>query len=435
MKCTWVIAFCVCLSATAFAQDRKTLEDCIGLALQHHPSLRAGAARAQAASARIREAAAAYLPQIDATYAANRRSTSIAARTGTTLGTATQTFNFFNTGVSFSQLLFDFGQGLYMIESAQAQAEASAADLETLREQVKLGVKQAYFGLLTAQHLQQVAFEAVRRSEKHLELAKTRYELGLAPRMDVTREQAQLAANRLDLLRAEHNVRIGYETLRNALGLDAPVDFALQDVPYLPRTLPDEQLLVQFAWDNRPEMRSLAAQIRATEKNALALERNHLPLVTGGAQYQWSGATFPLEPNWNIGATVTVPLFRGGLTVAQVEAAKQNVLALQYDENTLRQSVALEVREALVRFHEAIKSIEVSRQGTEQARENLQLAEGRYETGVGSIIEVTDAQSTFVGARGQEIQALYGYHLAVAALEKAIGAALDDLHLASREVE
>lgn len=435
MKLASHLVLGLCMCAVASAQESKSLEECVELALRHHPSLQAGAARAAAAQARVRQAASAYLPQIDATYAANRRSTSVAARTGTTLGTATQTFNFFNTGVSFSQLLFDFGQAFHAIESAQAQAEASSADLETQRQQVVFGVKQAYFTLLTAQHLREVAAEAVRRSEKHLELAKGRYDVGLAPRLDVTREQAQLAANQLDLLRAEHNVRLGYETLRNAIGLEAPVSFTLQDVPLTPPPLADEETLIKRAWENRPELRRLTAQIRAAEQDLLALERNHLPVITGGGQYQWSGAVFPLQPNWNVGAAVTLPLFRGGLTVAQIEAAKQSLVALGHDADTLRQSIALEVREALLRYQEAAKSIQVSRQGTEQARQNLELAEGRYATGVGSIIEVTDAQSTFVTAKAQEIQALYSHHLGVAALEKAIGARIEEPKVSSMQWE
>ncbi|MCX8071961.1 MAG: TolC family protein [Candidatus Binatia bacterium] len=419
-----VLICCIMVARSVLAEEAKSLEECIELALQHHPSLRAGVARVRAAEERTRQVASAYLPQIDATYAANRRSTSVAARTGTTLGTATQTFNFFNTGVSFSQLLFDFGQTFHNLQAAQAQVEASMADLDSQKETVIFNVKQAYFALLSAERLQEVAVEALRQSEKHLELAKGRYDVGLAPRLDVTREQAQVATNQLNVLRAENNLRLGRETLRNAMGMREPVTFALRDVPYTTLEAESAEELVQQAWLQRPEIQSLEAQIRAAEQQLLALERNHLPVLTGAGQYQWSGAEFPLQPNWNIGAALTLPLFRGGLTVSQVSEARQNLAALRHDAEVLRQTVALEVRQAVLRVEEAAKTIHVAREAVRQAREALELAEGRYATGVGSIIEVTDAQATFVSARGQEVQSLYDHQNAVAAVERAIGAGI-----------
>ncbi|GIW44559.1 MAG: outer membrane efflux protein [Candidatus Binatia bacterium] len=432
MKRLIVVLVGLLFGARVLAEEKKSLQECIELALRHHPSLQAGAARLKAAQARTRQVAAGYLPQIDATYAANRRSTSVAARTGTTLGTATQTFNFFNTGVSFSQLLFDFGQTFHSLQAAQADADATWADLETQREQVIWNVKQAYFALLTAQSLRDVAAEAVRQSEKHLDLARGRYDVGLAPRLDVTREQTQLAANRLDLLRADNNIRLGREVLRNALGLREPVRFDLQEVRTpAPQSL-DEDALVHRAWELRPEILQLQAQIRSAQEQVLALERSHLPAVTAVGQYQWSGPDYPLQQNWNVGAAVTLPLFRGGLTVAQVEAAKQTAAALRHDVERTKQQIALEVRQALLRLQEAAHSIEVAREGTQQARQTLDLAEGRYATGVGNIIELTDAQTAFVSAKGQMIQSHYDYQTALAALEKAVGSNLAPSDAASK---
>lgn len=415
----------VCLfAARTTAEETKSLADCIAIALQHHPSLQSGAARVRAARERGRQAAASYLPQIDATYAANRRNTSVAARTGTALGTATQPFNFFNAGVSFTQLLFDFGQTLHALRAVQASAKASSAELEAQCNGVIFGVKQAYDALLAAQQLRAVAREAVRQRETHLELATGRYDVGLAPKVNVTHERARLASKQLDLVRAENNTRLGQETLRNALGIDEPVHFALQQIPTVLLSGADEDVLVHQAREARPELHSIRAQACNHAEQVAVLERNHLPGATGGGQNQWSGPDFPLQPNWNTGASITLPLFRGGLTAAQVREARENLAALEAEEERLRQSVALEVRKALLRVREPAAGIRVSREGLEHARENLNLAENRYATGVGSIIEVVDAHATFMSARGQAVQTLYEHHTGLAALEQAVGAAL-----------
>lgn len=407
-------------------QPPLSLAQCIALALERHPTLRAGSARLDAAQARTRQAMAPYLPQVEATYAANRRNTSVAARTGTTLGTAMQTFNFFNTGVSFSQLLFDFGKNLHSLRAAIANREAAAADLTSQRATVIFQVQQAYFALLAAQQLVEVALQGVQQSRKHLELARARLEVGLAPPLDVTRERAQLANNELVLLRAENTVRLSKETLRNAMGIEEAAELAIQDL--LEPTVPalDEAELLEHAYASRPELLGLQAQQRAAEEQVAYLEKNHLPTVAASGQYQWSGADYPLQSNWNVGAIVTLPLFQGGLTVAQVAEAKARVAELAASEATLRQSIALEVRQSVLRATEAAQAMQVAERAVEQAGANLTLAEGRYETGVGSVIELADAQALFLSARGQWVQSVQDLRTALAAAEKAAAQPLSD---------
>lgn len=404
---------------TSGGRGTLSLSDCIAFALEQHPALRSGAARLDAADARTRQTAAPYLPQVEATYSANRRSTSIAARTGTTLGTTSQTFNFFNTGVNFSQLLFDFGQTLHSLRAAVAQRAAIAADLATERATIVFQVQQAYFALLAAQQLVVVARQGVEQSQKHLELALTRLEVGLAPPLDVTRERAQLANNELTLLRAQNHVLLGQETLRNAVGMDETREIAIEDLPHPMLPALDEEQLLERAFASRPEILSLRAQQRAAAEQVAYLEKNHLPSLAANGQYQWSGSNYPLQSNWNIGATITLPLFQGGLTVAQLAEARAREAELAADEITLRNTIALEVRQAVLRAREAAQAVRVAERGVEQATENLALAEGRYETGVGSIIELTDAQGLFLVARGQWVESVQDLRSALAAIEKA----------------
>lgn len=424
----WIAClYLLLLSRPLLAAETKSLADCIALALQEHPSLRAGTARFDAAQARTRQVAAAYLPQVSATYAANRRNTSVAARTGTTLGTASQTFNFFNTGVSFTQLLFDFGQNLHTLRAALANRDAAEADLAAQRALVVFQVQQAYYALLAAQQLVEVAAEGVRQSQRHLELAQTRLEVGLAPPLEVTRERAQLANNELNLLRAKNAVQLGRETLRTAIGIDEEVTFGLEPVP-LPILPPlEEAALVEVAYERRPELASQRAQRQAATEEVAAAEKNHLPMIQGAGQYQWSGADYPLQSNWNLGAVVTLPLFSGGLTAAQVSEAKARVREMEATETQLQQQIAFEVRQAFLQAREAEESLQVADRALEQAQENFTLAEGRYETGVGSVIELTDAQALLLNARGQRVQAEQNFLVAVAALEKATANPLAEL--------
>src|SRR5439155_1111292 len=122
---------------------------------------------------------------------------------------------------------------------------------------------------------------------------------------------------------------------------------------------------------------------------------------------------YPLSESWNFGGLVNLSVFNGGLTRAQVAEAKANLDNLRATEDATRNNVTLEVRQALLNLRQQAESIGVADKGLEQGRENLSLAEGRYKTGVGNIIELTDAQVALVSAEASRVQALVGYRTAL----------------------
>jgi outer membrane protein len=411
------------LASAAAAQDRKTLADCIAIALANQPNLKAAGATLEAGHARTWQAISGALPQVTANYSANRRNTSATARTGAPIGGAasarSNTFNFYSTGVSLSQILFDFGQSLDGIRAAQATERSLGADEQTARETVLFDVKQAYFNLLTANRLLAVADENVRQNQAHLELAQGRFDVGMATRFDITQAQVQLANAELGQITARNNIAIARERLRNALGLDRPLDFEIVDTLDVHDLQVDDAKALDLAYEHRPELASRRLQEEALSEQIDALKKNYLPNLTGDASYIYSGQDYPLQSSWNIGATVNLSVFNGGLTTAQIGEARANLSSLKYQEQSVRLQIALQVRQAVLNLGQSLESIRVSEKGVQQARENLDIAEGRYRTGVGNIIELTDAQASLTTAEGNNVQALSNYKTALAALEQA----------------
>ncbi|MBI3785304.1 MAG: TolC family protein [Deltaproteobacteria bacterium] len=408
----------------AHTQDTpaKTLAECIEIGLANHPSLKAASASVEAGNERVWEAASGYLPSLTAIYRADRQHTNLATSTGTVgTGGTSRTFNFYRGIVSFSQVLFDFGQTLDSIRAAQASRDALEADRNTQKASVIFGVKQAYFTLITAHHLLSVADETVRQNQQHLELAEGRHEVGLAPKIDVTTAKVQLSTSQLNQLTASNSLAIGRETLRNALGLDGPLTFDVVDLGEIRPNAPAANDAVQRAYDNRPELRSLQLQGQALEEQVSSLQKHYLPTINGNGQYQWAGSQYPLQDTWDLYATVNLTQFNFASVRAQIAEAKANLANLRYNEDVERQSIALEVRQAVLNVQQAVQSIDVARQGRDKARENLEIAEGRYQTGVGSIIELTDAQASRTTAEANYVQAQYSYETSLAALEKATG--------------
>jgi outer membrane protein TolC len=416
----------------AIASTPLTLQEAVATALTHHPTIRIGEATITAAQQRVRQQEAGYLPRGAYTYSFTRQQRPVTAAVGgVQIGggqqqrSFSQIFPFHSTNVSLSQVLFDFGRTLDAIQSASASVEASAADLETTRQAVIFNTKQAYFGLLSSQYLQRVAEETVRQNQKHLEDAQARYEVGVAPRFDVTQAQVQVSNAELNLVTARNNVALGHETLRTAMGVTEAAEFVPVDTfDRQSLSVKDEEIL-RRAYASRPELYSMWAQQKAVTEHVSELQKRYLPSVTGNAQYNWTGREYPLQEGWVVGLVLTVPLFDSILTTAQIGEAQADLQRLTAEEENLRQQIALEVRRSLLDVRRADESIRVSEQTEVQARENLTLAEGRYQAGVGNILEVTDAQTSLTSARANTIQALYNYKTAVAQLEKAVGRGLE----------
>ena len=318
-------------------------------------------------------------------------------------------------------MLFDFGRNLDAIQAARAREDSLIADAVTQRETIVRDVKQAYFDLLAARRLRDVAEEVLRSNQRQLEQARGRYEVGFATKLDVTRSEVLVANAELDLLTARNAVLVSEQTLRNAMGLTEPLDFEPVDMlEAQPFEIAEERALA-IALENRSELVSVRALRRAAEEDASARWKEHLPDLSGGANIDWSGSSSPLRDSWNLAAIVSVPIFSGGLIDARVGEARANALALSFDEQALAQDVALEVRRAVLELGRAREAISVSERARTQARENLELAEGRYEAGVGNVIELVDAQVQRASAEAEYVRSLYAFQTAVAELERAIG--------------
>lgn len=429
-----MLVLCFYADTQSIAETEKTLtvQEAVAIALTHHPTMRIGVTAIEAAQARVRQQIAGYLPRGAYTYAVTRQQRPLTAAVGgVQIGgggqqrTFSQIFNFHSTNFSMSQLLFDFGRTLDAIRSASASVDASTADLETTRQTIIVNTKQAYYGLLSSQQLLGVAEETVRQNQKHLEDAQARFEVGVAPRFDVTQAQVQVSTAELDLVTARNNVALGQETLRTAMGVTDFTGFVLVDTPVHQAVVINDAEILQQAYRQRPELHSIQAQQQATTHNVSSLQKQLLPSLSGDAQYSWTGRKPPLQDGWIIGVSLTVPLFDDILTVAQVSEAQATLQGLEAQEEDLRQQVALDVRRSLLETRRAEQSIRVSEQTVIRARENLELAEGRYSAGVGNIIEVTDAQVSFTSAQADRIQAVYSYKTALAQLERALGKSLD----------
>jgi len=395
------------------------LERCIEIALRKNPAIVAARNTVNVNESRVGQARAGYLPVIDWTSSASR--TSAGPRQTFGLRTGSALYNSYSTGFTLNQNIYDFGKTSTQVEIQRLNLDSSRSDLENVSEQVILNVKQAYFGVLQARRNRIVSEEAVRQFQLHLEQAKGFYEAGTKPKFDVTKAEVDLSNAKLNLIKADNALRIAIVSLNNAMGVPDAPEYTIEDNLSFQKYEMTLEDALSKAFENRHDLRSIITKRQAAETSVELAKKNYYPVLTGSAGYNYAGNEFPLTRGWNIGATFTFPIFSGFLTKYQVEEAKANLNVLKANEESIRQTVILEVQQAFLNLKEAEERIPTAELTVKQAEENFEIATGRYAAGVGNPIEVTDAEVVLINARTAYIQALYDYRVARASLEKAMG--------------
>lgn len=427
--CIALIAFLFLMPSEGRAEDliKKgevlNLERCIEIALKMQPTIMAAANTVNATESRVGQAKSNYYPQIDwsSSYDRIKPAASSSGSTNGSSGRANEAFDRYSTGFTLSQILYDFGKTPTQVKIQNLTLDASRSDLRNTTDQIILAVKQGYYGVVQAKYNVLVAEDTVKQTQSHLEQAKGFFEAGTRPKFDVTKAEVDLSNAKLNLIRNENAFSIARVTLNNAMGIPDAPEYALDE------NLSFEKYKITFedalskAYENRPDLQSIIAQRQAAERSIDLAKTGYYPVVAGNAGYSWSGEQFPLEHGWNAGATLSVPLFSGFLTKYQVEEARANLNVLKANEESLKQTIFLEVQQAYLTLRSAEEAIPTAKLGVEQAQENLEIANGRYAAGVGNPIEVTDAEVGLTNARTSYIQALYVDKVAQASIEKAMG--------------
>jgi outer membrane protein len=404
--------------------EMLTLIRCIDIALRKNPTIVAAASTVDVNRNRVGEARSGYYPQLSATGAYDRTKSSAVTSSSSLAGTSP--VDQYSGTVALNQTLLDFGKTSSSVNVAKYNLESSRSDLNTSQDTTILSVKQAYYGVLQTKRNRDVAADVIKQFQLHLDQAQGFYEVGTKAKIDVIKAEVDLSNAKLSLINAENAFKIAWVTLNNAMGVPDAPEYTIEDnlsFQQFPITLEEA---TTKAFENRPDLKSIIAKRQAAEANISLQRSGYYPVLSGSASYTKSGVdiqsnTFN-DNSWDVGVALTFPLFSGFLTTHQVAEAKANLYVLKANEETLRQQILLDVRQAYLNLQAAEASIATAELVSRQAKENLDLANGRYSAGVGSPIEVSDAFATYVTAQATHTGALYNYKTAQASIERAIGA-------------
>jgi outer membrane protein len=409
-------------TANPQAGNVLTLDEAIQIGLDNHPSIKAARERIGAQQAVLGQQMAAYYPTI-----AMNNFYQTSTQVGSNVGASENAFDTVVSRTGVNMTLYNFGKREGTVQAARDTLDATGFNYKTAVDGVILGVKQSYYLYLGAKAIVTVREETVKSRQLLVNQARGFYEVGTRARIDVARAESNLYTAEADLIAARNAMQVAWVTLKNAMGLRELPERPLVEeaiITTVPYTLDQAR---ELAYASRPELKSFEAQRRAQDQTIAAARRGHLPDINFDANYRRSGTsaaestTFPLQGAWQAQLSLVIPIFDGFRTTNRVEETLRNYYVIRNQEEQQRQQVALDVEQAYLRLIELRDRIRANEAAASAAKENLDLATGRYQVGVGSIIEITDAQTLYTDAQTTYIRSLYDYKIADAQLTRAIG--------------
>jgi outer membrane protein len=416
-----------------------TLAQAEAEALRNQPALMQARGQVEAAEGRVEQSRAGYLPQVSGTGSYERTTANFAPRPGITpqgtggmSGTATQPpitwdpkFNFYQLSATGTQLIYDFGATSGRWRSAEAGRDAAVENRRNAELQALLGVRRAYF-LARAQHdLVDVADETVRNQEKHVEQTRAFVAAGIQPDINLATVLTALANAKLQLVTAQNNYAVSQAQLAQAMGVSVRATYALADaeLPAVPGEDGPAAPLTDQAIKYRPDLANLRQQRRSQGLLVDALRGGYGPSFGGIVNVTDVGSSvYHTVPNWYFGLTLSWSIFSGGLTRGQVREARGTLESLTGQEAATRLQVEVDVEQGRLAVQAAKATIAAAAEAVVNAKNQLTLAEGRYTHGLGSAVELSDAQVAYTSAEAQEVQARFNLASARAQLLGALGA-------------
>lgn len=402
------------------------LSDAKALALKNHPQVLASQATYLRADQIVTESKAAYYPVLNGEITGSQGYEN--ARIGSGFLQASRLFNHFGTGLSLSQLITDSGRTPNLVTSSKLQAQAGRQNFRATQYDVVLGVEQAYFEALLSQDLVKLAQQTVATRQTLVDQVSELTKNKLKSEVDLSFAQVNLSDAQLMLLRAQDRLQTAYASLAQAMGTQEVANYQLIEEPMPPAPPAGAEDLIKQAFDNRPEVASYRLMEESDQKFARAERDLKLPTVNlvavGGAlPYINPGNANPNIPlpYEGVAVNVQVPIFNGHLFTAREHAADYQLVATQQQTRNLEDRIARDVRASYERAKTSFEAIAATEQLVKQANLALNLAQGRYNLGLSSIVELSQAQLGQTQAEVENLDAKFEYQESYQALQYTLG--------------
>jgi outer membrane protein len=396
---------------------RLTLKQAEVLAIRNNPQVTGARLQALAAQQVVREVRSSYWP----TAAANLTAVDSQENSRITAGGLNNPIIFERAagGAAVSQLITDFGHTQNLVASARFSAKAQDQNALATREQILLAADQAFYGVLQAQAVLRVAEQTVANRQLVVDQVQALAKSALKSDLDLSFAQVNLAQAKLLLLDAQNNEKSAQATLAALLGYVTPQEFDVVDEPAA-TSAPPANLdgLIAQAVNSRPELQAINFQYQSAEKLKTAERDSLFPTISAlGAVGGTPARDYHLAPWYGaVGVNMEIPVFNGFLFSARAKEADLRAQVVEQRLLDLRNTIAKDVRTSWLNANTAYDRLDVTNQLLKQANLALDLSQTRYKLGLGSIVELSQAQLQQTQAEISQSQAGYEYRLALSVL-------------------
>jgi outer membrane protein len=414
-----------------------SLEQAISLALERNRDVLIAEQDRYKADAQIGEAKSGAFPQLSLSgqYARNVKTPVLFLppgppfnNTGSVLTIKLGSDNSYTAGLQLSQTLFS-PKLKTAINIAEDYQEFMEKSYEGTTQDVVLGVKKAFYGVLLAQRLVEVSREGLEVAKANYENVKSLYNHGAAAEYDFLRAEVQVASTEPMLIQAENNLELAKNALKNILAVDLKQDIEVKGEFIYAETPADlVQQANSTALEKNPTIQQLALQESILEKN-IAIERaDYLPTLSLFGSYQWQTQdnSFQFKDyNWAqsfvVGLQLSYSFFNGFRTSSRAEQASIDKQKVQYTRLKAEEGLRIQILQAQLKMEEAKKRIAAQEKSISQAEKALAIAQTRYKSGVGTQLELLDTQAALTRTQTNYAQAVYDFLIAKAEWERAVG--------------
>ena len=336
---------------------------------------------------------------------------------------AVQPYNFFSHKLVLDVPLYTGGRLENAIDAQKHGVQAAERGLEANKQQIQLEATVAFYQVLEAKDLSEVARESVNSLTIHLHNVEQQYDAGVVAKADVLRSKVQVANVQNNLIQAENNYEMSVYQLNHVMGLplrgELELRAALEDVPY-PLSM-DES--INYALQHRPELEQAQAQVAIAEDQVKIAKGEKRPSVSFVGTNVWDDTDYPGidYKHWAVSLNAQWNLFDSGVVNAKIAKANHATTAAKERARDVEDNIGLEVSQAYLNIIEAKKRIDTSNVAVEEAETDFMVAQKRYSNGIGINLDVIDAELALNTAKTNYIRALYDYNVSRAKLDKAIG--------------
>lgn len=427
----------ICMFDSSIATTTLTVEDVRRIALKHNRTYLAAKEDVIKAQSDITKARAGALPNItlNSNYSRNFKLSSFFVQMGNEppIEFKTGFNNEFRSSLSIQQSLWSGGQVFTALKIAKLYKKYSLEKEKEVKASIIYNAELLFYKTILTQSNLQVLQKAFEANSYNLEVVEKYYVKGTVSKFEVLRAKVEKSNLQPQILKAKSDLTLSQKRLKSFLGIDLNEDIVIVDTKddtTLANLLPLSSL-IDAALQNRPEIRQSNYLTEIAKKGIRISKGDYLPKLNAVSSYNWSASSdnFTSRENnvrsWSAGINLSIPIFKGGSTRGEVKNSVATYHQALLNDKQLKDNVKLEVEESYDNMLQAKKTLDIQGETIAEAEEGLKIANVRYKSGVGILLEVLSAQTALTQARNSLALATFVFRQARAQLKKATTVDID----------